>query len=338
MCAEPANCYIVAPNNSITIPVNIKGNGGNVAGTGLSTTFTPSSVGIVWQTTSTPLPITIGALNTTNNTVTITAGSNSGNAVIAAYDASATPVILWSWHIWVTDYNPNTPSNGTTYSYTNTSGVTNVFMDRNLGATSVATFDVNTLGLLYQWGRKDPFVNADTYNGTTSQSVTGTEITMTDGTSTRTIDFVIANPTIYVARMSNDDNWLYPADAALWGGASYGATKTIFDPCPAGWRVPSWNKTSSSASPWIGLGTYNASTYWSTNGFQWTTTPGIGFWPATGYRNLSSGNLAGAGTLGYYLSAKISCGFMAISSGTVNLASSRSSLPRGSSVRCVQEW
>jgi len=30
-------------------------------------------------------------------------------------------------------------------------------MDRNLGAATVTTNTVSTLGLLYQWGRKDPF-------------------------------------------------------------------------------------------------------------------------------------------------------------------------------------
>ena len=37
----PANCYIIAPSSSLTIPVNVRGNGGDVAGTGLSTGISP---------------------------------------------------------------------------------------------------------------------------------------------------------------------------------------------------------------------------------------------------------------------------------------------------------
>lgn len=34
-------------------------------------------------------------------------------------------------------------------------------MDRNLGAKNAKKYDAGSLGLLYQWGRKDPFVGAD---------------------------------------------------------------------------------------------------------------------------------------------------------------------------------
>jgi hypothetical protein len=59
-------------------------------------------------------------------------------------------VILWSWHIWLVQdqigYN----------TYANNAGV---LMDRNLGATSAIEYDSGTIGLLYQWGRKDPFLS-----------------------------------------------------------------------------------------------------------------------------------------------------------------------------------
>jgi hypothetical protein len=333
-----ANCYIVAPSNAITIPVNVKGNGDDVAGTGLSTTHTAASVGVLWQ-TSAGL-VTVSGFSSSAQTVTVTAGTASGNAVIAAYDTDGT-TILWSWHIWVTSYNPNTSSNGTTYSYTNTSSITNVWMDRNLGATSVATADVNTLGLLYQWGRKDPFVNASTYNGTTALSVTGTAITPTSGSTT--LATAIANPTYFYYNGSSPYDWNSSPNDLLWGGASYGAAKTIFDPCPAGWRVPSWNKTSTSASPWIGLASYQASTYWSTNGFQWTTTPGIGFWPAAGYRSGGSGGsgvLYDVGSYGSYWSASSYSryGFRLAFYGSSVYPATFNERAFAFSVRCVQEF
>ncbi|MDR2204655.1 MAG: T9SS type A sorting domain-containing protein [Flavobacteriaceae bacterium] len=92
--------------------------------------------------------------------------AKEGNAVIAfRVDGE----IYWSWHVWVTD----DPSNGSTYkSYPNVQRqrqngtIENIpdsewgWMDRNLGALSgsLTADDWNKNGgLLYQWGRKDPF-------------------------------------------------------------------------------------------------------------------------------------------------------------------------------------
>ncbi len=69
-----------------------------------------------------------------------------GNAVVAAKDESGK--ILWSWHIWMTDQPQE-------HIYINDAGT---LMDRNLGATSAAP-DEYSVGLMYQWGRKDPFID-----------------------------------------------------------------------------------------------------------------------------------------------------------------------------------
>jgi len=346
LIAAPANCYIVAPSNAITIPVNIKGNGANVASTGLSISHTAISVGVLWQ-TSAGL-VTVSGFNSTTQQVTVTAGTASGNAVIAAYGTDGTS-ILWSWHIWVTSYEPNTSSNGTTYTYSN--GTTsNVWMDRNLGATSVAAADVNTLGLMYEFGRKDPFVSASAYNGTsepTLYNASGTGSTSMITKSVVSVTSNIANSilyplTFYYGTSTNDYDW-YSVTAsthndALWGGATYGAVKTIFDPCPAGWRVPSWYKTSTSASPWLGFS--YATSYYSTNGYQWTTTPGIGFWPFAGFRNYMSGALISVGGNGCYWSASPynSHGYLLYFFSSSVSPSDFDYRATGCSVRCVQEW
>lgn len=91
--------------------------------------------------------------------------AKKGNAVVAF---KVNGEIYWSWHIWVTD----DPTNGVTYRSFNTikrmksDGTTEVipdtdwkWMDRNLGAltSSITASDWNkSIGLLYQWGRKDP--------------------------------------------------------------------------------------------------------------------------------------------------------------------------------------
>ncbi len=93
--------------------------------------------------------------------------SLEGNAVIAF---KVNGEVHWSWHIWVTD----DPTNGSKYrSYGNEARLLRNgtqeripdsdwgWMDRNLGAlgtsiTGTDQYDKNG-GLLYQWGRKDPF-------------------------------------------------------------------------------------------------------------------------------------------------------------------------------------
>lgn len=91
--------------------------------------------------------------------------SKKGNAVVAL---KVNGEIYWSWHIWVTE----DPTNGS--SYKSFDGVKRMradgtaelipnnewkWMDRNLGAisNSITASDWNrSIGLLYQWGRKDP--------------------------------------------------------------------------------------------------------------------------------------------------------------------------------------
>ena len=324
------NCHILAPNNAITIPVNYKGNGdASSAALGtLSPTHTAASVGIVWQTT-TGL-ITCSNFNATNQTVDIAAGSTSGNAVVAAYSgANQTGNILWSWHIWVTSYDPDNKVNGTTYSYVPTAGVTNVFMDRNLGALTT-TYIVDANMLNYQWGRKDPFPAAAVVKAGASTSVDVTTKT------SQSILFSSQNPFKFISNWAYYD-WCSTSSDFYWMGTGGTLTtpgaKTIYDPCPSGWRVPAWRN---GVSPWNGLSATGVTLGSGTStGYTW---PGIGFWTATGYRNYSDGSISFAKS-GLYWSASPSSSNghnLNFSSGGVFLASGQYRA-NGFSVRCVQE-
>ena len=151
-----------------------------------------------------------------------------GNAVIAAKDADG--IILWSWHIWLTDEPEE-------QVYNNNAGT---MMDRNLGATSATPGDVGALGLMYQWGRKDPFLNSSTIldTGEAAQStITWPRFVYSDST-TGTIEYSIKNPTTFIAYSDGSNaDWYYTGsdstDKTRWQ-----SEKTIYDPCPAGWRVP----------------------------------------------------------------------------------------------------
>ena len=148
--------------------------------------------------------------------------SKEGNALIAAKDSEGT--ILWSWHIWLTD----TPVE---HTYANGAAI---LMDRNLGATSATPGDVQALGLLYQWGRKDPFLGNASVGDIVEASSTivwpKTEYYTTYGN----IEYVTSHPTTLIRsdEYGSNRDWLNGHDSSLWG-----KTKTIYDPCPAGWRV-----------------------------------------------------------------------------------------------------
>ena len=293
---ETANCYMIVPGNSLEIPVNVRGNGVEVAGTGISASISPMSVGILWETS--PELIFLSTMSSDEEVTIIANSTTSGNAVIAAYSGeNQTGEILWSWHIWVTDYDPDsdTPLNGTTYPLTNDGGGSYVFMDRNLGATTVTPNTVSTFGLLYQWGRKDPFPGSASTSANTEPTIynaSGTtgSTAMVNKESASSLSNAIKNPlTFYTGA-----DWCTTPNDAFWGGADIGSptVKTMFDPSPAGWRVPSLK---GSASPWT---KFTDSTFsWDYTNLGKTYTDGS-FYPAAGHRGYSSGALSYVGGRG----------------------------------------
>ena len=112
-------------------------------------------------------------------------------------------------------------------------------MDRNLGATSATPGDVGALGLLYQWGRKDPFLgSSDISSDKEIAASTKTFPKPVKSNRTRgTIKYATSHPMtliIYSTWDSTDYDWFYSgSNENRWQ-----SNKTIYDPCPAGWRVP----------------------------------------------------------------------------------------------------
>ena len=187
-----------------------------------------------------------------------------GNAVIAAKNSKGT--ILWSWHIWCAE------EGWTEHVYANNAGT---MMDRNLGATSATPGDVGALGLLYQWGRKDPFLGSSSISESLLAVSTGTWNTASGGS----VANAEANPTTFYKSMSLPDG-------------SWASSKTAYDPCPAGWRVPDGGENGFWATA---LGASSATWDSTSNGRRWTLADGetTAWYPGVGYRESEYGLVYG---------------------------------------------
>ena len=170
----------------------------------------------------------------------------------------------------------------------------------------------------YQWGRKDPEIPAQAYNSTTNHTVynisgsTVTGITLQSST-TATIADNIKNPTYHYYNSSNYGPVntpyynMWDANNTTSGQIKTKTVKTIYDPCPPGFCVPTsdlWYKMSGNSG-----GSSSSGTWDDTNkGRLWTdNTPNV-YFPASGCRNFSSGSLGNVGSSGYYWSASPNSG------------------------------
>ncbi len=359
-----SNCYIVKPNDMVVFePYNRAETGG---GYNISDYLNPNdedlriaSTEIIWQTKDCvgdntdgdKVTFTLDKNNPIHSKITVRTGAE-GNALVGARNSKG--AIIWSWHIWVTNNEPDNLREAIVYKtyawderkiYGKDSGTPRIpgygVMPCNLGAlaytcgkTTVSepttrwgsvTFykfpedQLKTFGMLYQWGRKDPFPpltrltsdvyengwldytneNTDTHYGNDNRKVVNKtskadnnylfhSVLKTSISNTSKVRYAIANPTVYIAGTRTLDNpkptirvlgmpyntgGPVPDNAdytdggnwcpdepdggdRLWGGLvangsmkslhiqddaylydNYGTEKSIFDPCPNGWRV-----------------------------------------------------------------------------------------------------
>ena len=259
-----------------------------------------------------------------------------GNAVIAAKDANGT--ILWSWHIWLTDQ-----PQGQVY-YNNAGRM----MNRNLGATSAIPGDVSALGLLYQWGRKDPFLGSSSISSDILAKSTITWPSAVSSNSTRgTISYATANPTTFITYNEDNYDWYYTGssstDNTRWTTSE--TTKSIYDPCPAGWRVPDggskgvWSKALGSGSHFTESSLYDNSSKGINFSGKFGSASTI-WYPASGFRGRSDGGLGVVGNRGGYWSASPSnynAYLLYFNYDGLVLPSNGSNRAYGHSVRCLQE-
>lgn len=180
--------------------------------------------------------------------LSFTGAANGSNAVVAMKGTDGK--VLWSWHIWFTDYNPDividpgkgTVANGLVHKYKGTTWDGGIYadkymMDRNLGSRLVGfgtpvypdqTNLADYYGLYYQFGRKDPFPAEGIGSKLSNEAA---PVAMEEG---------ILKPGTFFTDASGAD-WISNGGQCMdpWaGGSDTVLEKSAFDPCPAGWRVP----------------------------------------------------------------------------------------------------
>lgn len=327
-----SNCFIVKPGNLLSFePYNRIETGG---GYKFSDYLNPNDedkkidkVEIIWQTkdcigdNSSGDRVFLGSETQDPLNRKIYVQTNKeGNALVGAYNSKGD--IVWSWHIWVTGNEPDNLGKAvvyTTYDWDETGihpekpripGYS--VMSCNLGALAdvadaVASpvqkgerfpdSQIRTFGMLYQWGRKDPFppvINYAAYDWIdytdekTEEHYANDNETLVHKTYesdesklfhsvagnslTGAVKYAIAHPTVYITgtesvnynKFTESGDWCPEgeSDNKLWGGLepgaagqkcllvgidetgndahlfnNYGTEKSIFDPCPSGWRV-----------------------------------------------------------------------------------------------------
>lgn len=248
---ELANCYIVQAPGKYKFLADNKFNLGE--GLPVPPEINPTAARLVWQTEENSI-ISVELIKENEKPfVVFEVNEATGNALISVENSQGE--IEWSWHIWMPEEEISSISTDTGYE----------IMNMNLGALNNNAGDPGSYGMLYQWGRKDPFPASATLTGNTSTvsapmyDIEGNPVAITNSDWTNldnnNLKYAISHPTVCLsnsAQYAISRDWLSEgnSDNTLWGcpdGAikdddnnfiNKGA-KTCYDPSPAGWRVPS---------------------------------------------------------------------------------------------------
>lgn len=261
----------------------------------------------------------------------------NGNAVIAVKNASGT--IMWSWHLWFNhdDVLATTTvvnHQGHTYNFTkqtlgfaylkwdgstyDKARVTRVVVEQavsNGGVKQRGYIDITQnsgnvkeiSSALYQFGRKDAMPGTDALAQGSFTQNGGDNMSIPNG---------IQNPgTFYTNGLSWDDNppsgysyynlWSMENTIIRWNDNA--VVKTIYDPSPAGFKMPASNAFTGFTTNGQNGGTMNVNGAWD-NGWNFnnkiTSPDATVYFPALGLR---SGNIDGSldyvGYFGHYWSA-----------------------------------
>ena len=169
----------------------------------------------------------------------------------------------------------------------------------------------------YQWGRKDPFPPSDGSSLTSridkkvyKYDTSGKSIAencWSKDRSQATIATSIQNPFKFYYGSAN---WCSEASNELWNVGNTvqtvnfnSVTKSVYDPSPAGFRLPETAAFTGFTKDGANGGTRNGTWSDATKGYTFKTNNVETYWQAYGYRNFNSGSLYSVGSYGNYWSA-----------------------------------
>ena len=226
-------------------------------------------------------PVDNGGSAITGYTVTSSPGDFTGTGTaspVTVTDLANWTVNGYTFTVVATNINGNSasssPSNSVIPGTVINPTTGNIWMDRNLGASQVATSstDAASFGDLYQWGRA-----ADGHQIRTSGTITALSSSDTPGHDS----FILAPNSPW--------DWRNPQNTNLWQGVVSGVNNT----CPVGYRLPTdaeWDAERSS---------------WSTNDAAGAFASPLKL-PVAGYRGGSNGSLDNVGSGGFYWGSTVS--------------------------------
>ena len=263
----------------------------------------------------------------------------SGNAVVAVKKGST---IVWSWHLWFApkdalDKIPVTNHQGVVYNFTKetlgwkptqwtgstyTSARTvKVKVEQTVANNGTKAYTVINITqnpgsvkkgatTLYQFGRKDAFP------GVATSDLKAGGITENAGDNMSIMNGIENPGNFYIMGINWGNNYgyynLWSADNTTTGYNDNSVVKTVYDPCPAGFKMPASNAFTGFTADGQSGGTMNVDG--TDNWQQWTNNFGHNFWtsssktatiyfPALGYRYGLDGSLGNVGNNGWYWSA-----------------------------------
>lgn len=198
-------------------------------------------------------------------------------------------------------------------------------------------------GKLYQWGRKyGQGYDGDLYDKDWNKTYYSDAIApeQEDGPVNLVIGQSGENADKFYCNSEDSENWCTHQYDDLWNsGTMQNPVKTGYDPCPEGWRVPSYEELYeliANHSSWI-TDENGQSGFWFSGPSVYDETVPRVFFPAAGFR-FCSGYACNRGYSGSYRTSRPTdyCNFLSFTSIDigVDVGTSRAS---GCSVRCVRE-
>ncbi|MEY3412763.1 MAG: hypothetical protein RIQ70_1452, partial [Bacteroidota bacterium] len=218
----PISPVATAGNAQARVAFSVPASNGGSAITGYTVTSSPG--GFTATGASSPLVVT-GLTNGTAYTFTVVATNALGNSS-SAVAAAVTPLYCGS-SVFFTYNGASVTYGSVSRAYGGVVG-TKCWLDRNLGATQVATSSTDHLsyGDFFQWGRgADGHQRITWTNATTGTAVNSTTATLSSSDT--------PGDALFITNGTSPFDWRSGQNVNLWQGVS-----GTNNPCPSGYRLP----------------------------------------------------------------------------------------------------